>query len=32
VNLEVDLIARYVARAPSARDRRAIFVTAAHEG
>jgi riboflavin synthase len=33
VNLEVDLIARYVARTLSARDRRATFATAAaHEG
>jgi riboflavin synthase len=32
VNLEVDLIARYVARTLSARDRRATFATAAREG
>ena len=29
VNLEVDLIARYVARTLAARDQRAIFATAA---
>jgi riboflavin synthase len=32
VNLEVDLIARYVARTLSARDRHATFASAAHEG
>jgi riboflavin synthase len=32
VNLEVDLIARYVARTLSARDRRAVFASAAREG
>jgi riboflavin synthase len=32
VNLEVDLIARYVARTLSARDRRAVVATAAREG
>ena len=32
VNLEVDLIARYVARALAARDRGGAFASAAHEG
>jgi riboflavin synthase alpha subunit len=32
VNLEVDLIARYVARALAARDRSGAFASAAHEG
>jgi riboflavin synthase len=32
VNLEVDLIARYVARTFAARDRRGVFATAAREG
>jgi riboflavin synthase len=32
VNLEVDLIARYVARTLSARDRRGLFASAAREG
>jgi riboflavin synthase len=32
VNLEVDLIARYVARTLSARDRRAVFASTAREG
>ena len=32
VNIEVDLIARYVARTLSARDRGAVLATAAHEG
>jgi riboflavin synthase len=32
VNLEVDLIARYVARALAARDRRGVFAAAAREG
>jgi riboflavin synthase len=32
VNLEVDLIARYVARTLSAPDRRAVFASAAREG
>ena len=32
VNLEVDLIARYVARTLAARDRRGLFATAAREG
>jgi riboflavin synthase alpha subunit len=32
VNLEVDMIARYVARTLSAQDRRAVVATAAREG
>jgi riboflavin synthase len=32
VNLEVDLIARYVARTLDARDRATIFATASAEG
>jgi riboflavin synthase len=32
VNLEVDLIARYVARTLAARDSRAVFASVAHEG
>jgi riboflavin synthase len=32
VNLEVDMIARYVARALAARDRSGAFASAAHEG